>query len=151
MLEKNFTDVYTKFKLQFYKKIFKRFEAREASLTAIETFCLEVIYALDKPTINEFATFTEISAPNAAYKINRLIKKGYLRKIQSKIDKREYYLEVTDRFFSYYDVSYSYIGKVMKRIRERFPEEDIKKIDYILSVISEELMPEVSNSGFKKS
>ncbi|MEG2144256.1 MAG: MarR family winged helix-turn-helix transcriptional regulator [Oscillospiraceae bacterium] len=144
MLEKNFADVYTKFKLQFYKKIFKRFEAREASLTAIETFCLEVIYALDKPTINEFATFTEISPPNAAY-----VRKGYLRKVQSKTDKREYYLEVTDRFFSYYDVSYSYIGKVMKRIRERFPDEDIKKMDYILSVISSELMPEVSNMDHK--
>ena len=37
-LEQLFVEVYTKFKLQFYSRIFNRFETREASLTAVETF-----------------------------------------------------------------------------------------------------------------
>ena len=75
MLEQAFADVYSKFKLHFYQKVFSRFQSREASLTTVETFCMEIIQALGKPTINEFASFVQISPPNAAYKVNSLIKK----------------------------------------------------------------------------
>lgn len=143
MLEQVFSEIYTKFKLNFYTKIFRRFNDREASLTATETFCVEAIYALNRPTVNEFASFIQISQPNAAYKINSLIKKGYLEKIQSTEDKREYYLEVTDKFMEYYDLSYEYIEVVMQRIRDKFPPEDIKKFESMLEVISNELMPEI--------
>ncbi len=142
MLEQEFSNVYSKFKLQFYKKIFTRFQEREASLSAVETFCVEAIYALKRPTINQFAKFTEISAPNAAYKINNLIKKGYIKKVQSVIDKREFYIEVTDKFLDYYGITYDYTKLVVSRIKKRFPEEDIAKLEEMLRVLSEELMPE---------
>ena len=83
MLKDAFFNVYTKFKLHFYQEIFSRFQDREASLTTVETFCMEAIQALGSPTVNEFATFMRISPPNAAYKVNSLIKKGYIRKVQS--------------------------------------------------------------------
>ena len=76
MLKDAFFNVYTKFKLHFYQEIFSRFQDREASLTTVETFCMEAIQALGSPTVNEFATFMRISPPNAAYKVNSLIKKG---------------------------------------------------------------------------
>ena len=95
MLEQKFEIVYTKFKLHFYQEIFERFQNREASLTTVETFAMETIQALGCPTINEFASFMRISPPNAAYKINSLIRKGYVQKIQSAHDKREYHLQVT--------------------------------------------------------
>ena len=43
MLEESFSEVYTKFKLHFYQEVFSRFQNREASLTAVETFCMEII------------------------------------------------------------------------------------------------------------
>ena len=58
MLEESFDRIYTKFKLHFYQTVFSKFENREASLTAVETFCMEIIRALDEPTINEFASFS---------------------------------------------------------------------------------------------
>ena len=88
MLHQAFNEVYTKFKLHFYQEIFRRFQDREASLTTVETFCMESIMALGRPTVNEFATFMCISPPNAAYKVNSLVKKGYIRKIQSPSDRR---------------------------------------------------------------
>ena len=91
MLLKSFIDVYTKFKLHFYKKVFESLQDREASLTTVETFCMEIIYAMNKPTINQFAKLANISSSNAAYKVNNIIKKGYLKKVQSKEDKREFY------------------------------------------------------------
>ena len=88
MLHQAFNEVYTKFKLHFYQEIFRRFQDREASLTTVETFCMESIMALGRPTVNEFATFMSISPPNAAYKVNSLVKKGYIRNVQSPSDRR---------------------------------------------------------------
>ena len=143
MLEKAFNDVYTKFKLHFYQEIFRRFQNREASLTTVETFCMESIMALGRPSVNEFATFVRISPPNAAYKVNSLVKKGYIRKVQSPSDRREYHLEVTQKYIDYYNISYSYLHTVIERVRQRFPAEDCDKMEEMLSVISNELMPEL--------
>ena len=143
MLEETFRSVYTKFKLHFYRAVFSKFQAREASLTTVETFCMEIIMALGKPTVNEFSSFVGISAPNAAYKINNLIQKGYVRKEQSETDKREYHLVVTQKYIDYYNISYGYLSTVMDRIKARFPAEDVAKIEEMLDIISDELMPEI--------
>ncbi|MPN45990.1 hypothetical protein SDC9_193569 [bioreactor metagenome] len=142
MLEKSFGRVYTKFKLNFYRSIFSRFETREASLTAVETFCVEVIHALHMPTISEFAKFVNISQPNATHKIQSLIKKEYVVKEQSPMDKRESILKVTDKFYQFYNISDAYIGTVMGRIREYFSPEEIAVLEKILKVMDTELMPE---------
>ena len=147
MLDQLFSEVYTKFKLHFYQEIFARFQSREASLTTVETFCMETVLALGRPTINEFAGFMRISSPNAAYKVNSLVKKGYLKKIQSESDRREYHLEVTQKYLDYYNISASYMKEVMARIQDRFSREDCAKLCEMLSVISRELMPEVPLPG----
>jgi DNA-binding MarR family transcriptional regulator len=144
MLEERFLDVYTKFKLFFYQTVFSRFEGREASLTTVETFCMETIYALREPTINEFANFMHISSPNAAYKINSLIKKGYVEKIRSESDRREYHLRPTQKYLDYSDINHNYIRTVLQRLKDRIPSEDQDKLEDILTIISNELMPEVS-------
>ena len=46
MLDQAFQQVYTKFKLHFYQQVFSKFENREATLTTVESFCMEVIVAL---------------------------------------------------------------------------------------------------------
>ena len=143
MLEENFETVYTKFKLHFYQEIFERFQNREASLTTVETFAMETIQALGCPTVNEFASFMRISPPNAAYKINSLIRKGYVRKIQSEHDKREYHLQVTQKYKDYYNLSNAYVRLVVQRMRQRFSPEDCARLEEMLRVISSELMPEV--------
>ena len=113
MLEQKFEAVYTKFKLHFYQEIFARFQNREASLTTVETFAMETIMALGTPTVNEFASFMRISSPNAAYKINSLIRKGYVEKFQSEHDKREHHLRVTEKYIRYYNISNDYVHTVM--------------------------------------
>ena len=147
MLKDAFFTVYTKFKLHFYQEIFRRFQSREASLTTMETFCMESIQALGSPTVNEFATFMCISTPNAAYKVNSLVEKGYIRKIRSEKDRREYHLEVTQKYLDYYNISTSYISQVMERIVERFPPEECAKLEEMLEIVSRELMPEIRLPG----
>ena len=143
MLQDAFVKVYTKFKLHFYTKFFERIQERETSLTTVETFCMEIIYSINNPTVNEFARVANISSPNAAYKVNNLIKKGYLRKVQSEVDKREFHLEVTDKYLDYYNITYSYIGKVMERLEKRLTPEEMQTMEKVLKVMSDELMPEI--------
>lgn len=147
MLNSAFATVYSKFKLHFYQKVFSRLQGREASLTAVETFCMEIIQALDKPTVNEFATFVQISPPNAAYKVNSLIQKGYLEKVRSDTDRREYHLVVTQKYEDYYNISYGYLTEVMERIKQRFGEDDVRRLEEMLTIISDELMPEIALPG----
>ena len=144
MLEQRFEAVYTKFKLHFYQEIFERFQNREASLTTVETFAMETIQALGSPTVNEFASFMRISTPNAAYKINSLIRKGYVQKIQSAQDKREYHLQVTQKYRDYYNISNDYVHVVTERMRQRFTPEECAKLEEMLAIISKELMPEIN-------
>lgn len=143
MLAESFNKVYTKFKLHFYRSVFGRFQTREASLTTVESFCMETIKALGSPTVNEFSQMVQISSPNAAYKVNSLIKKGYITKVQSEDDRREYHLVVTQKYNDYYNINYRYLSEVMDRINKRFPEEDVKKLESMLNIISEELMTEI--------
>ncbi|MBQ3932521.1 MAG: MarR family transcriptional regulator [Lachnospiraceae bacterium] len=143
MLHKEFMNVYTKFKLHFYQRVFERLNDREASLTTVETFCMEIIYALNNPTVAEFSKIANLSSPNAAYKINNLVKKGYLRKVQSDEDKREYHLEVTEKYMSYYNISYNYMETVMKRIDDRFSKKELKILEEFFNIIDKELMPEI--------
>ena len=43
----------------------------------------------------------------------------------------------------YYNVSSSYVEKVMGRVSERFSQEECTKLEQTLRIISRELMPEV--------
>jgi DNA-binding MarR family transcriptional regulator len=143
MIEEAFIQVYTKFKLHFYKSLFEKIQQRETSLTTVETYCIEIIHAMGKPTIGEFASFIQISSPNAAYKVNNLMKKGYLEKVQSTEDKREYHLYVTQKYLDYYNISYQYLDTVMNRLEGRFTKEEMETVKRVLKVMDEELMPEI--------
>ena len=121
MLEQAFQDVYTKFKLHFYQNIFQRFATREATLTTVESFCMEGIMAMGEPTIAEFSRMMQISTP----------------------DRREYHLRPTQKYIDYYNISYSYLHTVVERARERFSPEDCAKLEEMLTIVSTELMPEL--------
>jgi len=142
MLEQSFTKVYDKFKLQFYRKVFELVRERDGSLSAMEAFSLEVINMLNSPTVGQFADFLNISQSNATYKVNSLIKKGYLEKVVSPIDRREYHLVLSEKFYNYMSLMNSYTRTVMERVQTRFPAEDVEKLDEMLSIIAHELMPE---------
>lgn len=76
MFSQTLNDLYGKLRLYFYMQTAKNFESREATLTTVETFCMEVINELGQPTVSEFANVCGFSAPNAAAKISSLIRKG---------------------------------------------------------------------------
>ena len=142
MIETNFRSVFDKFELRFFRKIFELVRERDGSLSAMEAFSLEVIKILGTPTVGQFADFLKISQSNATYKVNSLIKKGYLERQNSPVDRREYHLVLSDKYYHYEDLLTSYQKTVIDRINERFSPEDLQKFDEMLSIISGELMVE---------
>ena len=149
MLEESFVEVYDKFKLQFYRRVLELVRERDGSLSAMEAFSLEVIKMLGEPTVGQFADFLNISQSNATYKVNNLIKKGYLERQKSSADRREYHLILSEKFYNYMNLLANYERTVMRRIEKRFPQEDVDCFDRMLRVISEELMPECRLSSGK--
>ena len=49
----------------------------------------------------------------------------------------------TQKYINYYNISYSYLSTVVRRVHERFPQEDVEKLEQMLTIISDELMPEL--------
>ena len=89
MLEKSFLEVYDKFKLQFYRKVFEHVRERDGSLSAMEGFSLEVIQILGEPTVSEFADFLNISQSNATYSCMSFLNNGDMELSNSQVDRRE--------------------------------------------------------------
>lgn len=142
MLRDNFIRVYDKFKLRFYRSVFELVRERDGSLSAMEAFSLEVIKMLENPTVGQFADFLNISQSNATYKVNNLIKKGYLQRQNSSTDRREYHLMLSEKYYNYMALFRDYQETVIGRIEARFSPEELEKFDEMLRVISDELMPE---------
>ena len=118
---------------------------REGSLSAMEAFSIEVIHALHEPTVGQFAEILNISQSNATYKVNNLIKKGYLIRQNSETDRREYHLILSDKYYGYTDIMRSYVDTVVGRIRKSFTPEEAKQFGDMLDRISNEMMPETDN------
>ena len=142
VLQDNFLEVYDKFKLEFFRRIFELVRERES---AMEAFSIEVIHALNEPTIGRFAEFLNISQSNATYKVNSLIKKGYLKKQNSDTDRREYHLVLSEKYYNYTDIMRGYVKTVLDRIENSFAPGEIELFSNMLMRISAEMMPEADN------
>lgn len=100
----SFENLYRYVRLSHYQRLFGSIRERVGSLNATEAFSAEIIYLLGEPTLSEFAEFIGISQPNASYKANSLVSKGYITKTSGENDRRECRLIVTDKFKEYYGV-----------------------------------------------
>ena len=83
------------------------------------------------------------TAPNTVNNFISLIQKGYVEKIRSDQDRREYHLRPTQKYIDYYNISYSYLHTVVERARQRFTPEECAKLEQMLTIVSSELMPEL--------
>ena len=143
--------IYEKIRLHLFMKVYSRFENREATLTTVETFSMEVIMAMEEPTVAQFAKMLDISSPNAAHRIKCLMQKGYVEKVQSKDDGREYHLRPTKKYLDYCKINDDYLKIIMQRCEKRFSPEDYQKLNEMLDIINNELMPELDIKAFKDS
>ena len=149
LLQNVFRSIYSKLQLHFYMQVFSVFEHREATLTTVEFFSMEAINALDHPTAARFAKAMGISAPNAAYRISSLIKKGYLKKVRSTKDLRSYFLEPTEKYKHYNAINEDYLRRLDDLVKEQFSEEEYNKLTEMLSVVDEAILKDLEQPSGK--
>ena len=138
-IEKQIMEAFAKIRLEFYRKVFTRVRERDGSLSAMELFSLEVIYALNKPTISRFARFIGISQSNATYKVNSLTRKGYLVRCPSEEDGREYTLELSDKFYSYTNMFEGDLNQIIGKISSELTKDELAAVAKALGIVSREL------------
>jgi len=109
--------------------------ANSKDLSMQEAFSLDIIYMLGNPTILEYANYMGISQPNATYKINQMIDKGYLKKEVCQNDKRAFRLSVTNKFLSCYRDNDRYIAKVLGDIENIFSSEEVELLERMLKTV----------------
>ncbi len=135
MIQTYFQQLYENYKLQFYQRLFNEINESEEFLSAFDFYCLETIYLLKNPTISKFSSFINISYPNAAYKIKKLVKKGFIIKKVSDSDKRVSYLQVSDKFLDFYNRN-DYRGMfIIDKIVEYLDENKKQQLQNILKEV----------------
>lgn len=135
MLSQTFQEVYNIFKMNFYKSMCEN----SKELTMQEAFSLDIIYMLGNPTILEYANYMGISQPNATYKINQMIEKGYLTKAVAQEDKRSFRLKVTDKFLDCYRDNDRYIKTILGDIENIFSEEEVNLLIKMLNTVQQHM------------
>ena len=145
-LESHFNNIYDKFKLMLYDRALKeRGNSAPGDLSLQEVIYMEIIIALGSPTVAEFSRYSKLSAPNTAYRLNKLEERGYIKRTRSDLDKREFRIEPSKRYREEYGVIFDYIHLVCDRIEKRFAPDDVDTLREMLEIISEELMPEAGS------
>lgn len=130
---------YDRLRLLSYRGMFRVLRERDSSLSAAEAYSVDVIYLLHGPTVKEFADCLGISQPNATYKINHLIQKGYVEKTPSLEDRREIHLHVTEKYMRYWNESSSTMHRALKILEARFSKEEMTVFARMLETLAEAL------------
>lgn len=128
-------DIVRKTKLHFYRSVFREFEDSDRPLSIEESMLLEVIDYLDKPSINDLVNFLHISQPNMSYKVNVLVKKGYVRKVKSNKDQRFLHVVLTEDYLSYKQKKNEFTKDAMTRAEEKLNQKEIENLYHSLYLV----------------
>ncbi len=138
--------IYLKYKLNFYQNLYYDNGSSEDSLTVMEKFCAEAIFALQGPTVNQLAKFIRVSQPNAAYKVNNLVKKGHVEKVRSQKDRRQVHLFVTEKFKEQYHVNYRYVDEIIDCLQDKVSDEELETFKKVLEIMDDGVLEHVSEA-----
>ena len=133
------SDLYRNLRLTHYRNLFGHLREKVGSLSATEAFSAEVIYLLDRPTIGEFADFIGISQPNASYKVNSLVTKGYLERVCNDDDHREAHLFVTKKFLDYYGRQLPDMKSAVSSALSSFTEQEVELLSRLFGRLNRHL------------
>lgn len=128
-------DIVRKTKLHFYRSVFREFEDSDRPLSIEESMLLEVIDYLDRPSINDLVNFLHISQPNMSYKVNVLVKKGYVRKVKNNKDQRFLHVVLTEDYLSYKQKKNEFTKDAMTRAEEKLNQKEIENLYHSLYLV----------------
>lgn len=141
--------IFRSIKLMSYKSMFGGIKERTGSLSATEAFSADIINILGEPTVTEFADYIGISQPNATYKVNCLVTKGYLEKTVNKMDRRETHLKTSEKFSGYYKEDITAIEQALEAIRANYTQQELEVAERFLSELLLQINSNINLQGDK--
>jgi len=139
MLFSSMEKVYNRLRLSHYRRLFKNIREHAGSLSATEAFSADVIHLMGKPSIKQFAEFLGISQPNATYKVNALIEKGYLVRETSAEDRREAHISVGEKFEKYYGRSGEFIREAAECLEKCYSRAELELFGRMLDTLADSI------------
>ena len=121
-------------RLETYTQMFRTLREKSGSLSATEAFSADVIHLLGRPTLGQFAATLGISQPNATYKVNNLVAKGYLEKVPGE-DRREVRLQTAGKFNAYYHENVQALEHAVDALSARFTPEELAVADRVMQAL----------------
>ena len=134
MLRQTLRRLYRQLRLSSYRSMFGAIRERSGSLSATEAFSADVIQLLGTPTLSQFAQCLGISQPNATYKVNSLVAKGYLVKVPGK-DRREVCLQTAGKFNAYYDDNEQALRDAVDSLGTQFSPEELATANRVMQAL----------------
>ena len=104
-------------------------------LTISEVFSLYLIDMLDGPTLKVFAETMGISQPNATYKVNTLVEKGYVEKLLSESDRREMHLYTTRKAKKIIQDGEINPESLEQELRAKFTEQELQTAGEVFQTV----------------
>lgn len=109
----------------------------DETITYNSLLYLELIFSMNgKCTASEIANLLHVSKPAVTLKINELIRQGLVTKTADPKDRRKNYLSVNEEAIPKYKVYRRQDTAAIKRITEKYSEDDIQKLCEMLDIIS---------------
>ena len=109
----------------------------DETITYNSLLYLELIFSMNGTcTASQIADLLHVSRPAVTLKINELIRQGLVTKSADPNDRRKNYLSVNEEAIPKYKFYRRQDAAAIKRITEKYTEEDIKKFCEMLDIIS---------------
>jgi len=139
MLSQEITNLYNQLRLNSYRQLFGAIRERDGSLSATEAYAVDVIFLLGNPTVTQLAEALGISQPNATYKVNNLVAKGYVVKTSSEEDRRECRLQLSEKFYRYYQESTRFVDDTVAALEKNHTPEELAVFENVLRTLKKEV------------
>lgn len=134
--------LYRFLRLDSYRHMFGALRERDGSLSATEAFSADIIHLLGMPTLSQFAACIGISQPNATYKVNTLVTKGYVRKTVSPTDRREVRLCPSEKFSGYLRENSAVLQRAVEQLQQEYSQQELNLTANVLKSLTQLLSEE---------
>ena len=138
MLQKVFENIYYYLEEELSKKSLTLIDYEDLSKISVNHLdYLEAILHLGRPTLSELADKLGYTKPSVTIMVNKLIKQGFVNKVQCNEDKRVYYIEFTKK------------GEDIVQIQLVNYQEFAAKLTKVLTKNEVELLEQILSKGLK--
>lgn len=145
MLKKIFEDIYFYLDEELTKRTVERFHVEDLSKISMSHLeYLEVIRKKGRPTLGEIALELDFTKPSVTIMVNKLIKQGLVKKVQSEDDKRVFYVELTDLGKELIEIQVDIYRKFASDLERALEDKEVE----ILSELLNKGLSTIKEKGF---